>query len=414
VAAGQVAGMLGLSSQGHGPLAQLWNDGRRLAQLGPVDLAIAAAVLGVVFGARAITPRIPGALLAIVGATFASWALGLEAAGAHLVGSVPSGLPTLALPQVDWSRSLLDTLVPAAFAMFVVILAQSAATSRAYAARYDESFRESTDLVGLALANLGAGLTGSFVVNGSPTKTEMVDAAGGRSQLAQLTTAGLVLVVLLFLTAPLAYMPDAALSAIVFGIGLELIDLAGLRAISRERPWEFGVALLTTAVVVFWGIEEGIVLAMVLSLVAHTRHGYRPKNTVVVVDEQGRWRARPVADGAQIAPGLLIYRFSHGMYYANAQQLFEEVRALAEGAQPALDWLGIDAAAVDDVDFTAAATLRSIQADLAARGVRLVFAVVSDDVHAELARSGLVERVGEDAFFATAAEALDAYRRRRA
>jgi len=108
--------------------------------------------------------------------------------------------------------------------MFVVILAQSAATSRAYAARYDERTSENADLVGLAFANLGAALSGSFVVNGSPTKTEMVDAAGGRSQLAHLTTVAIVLAVLLFLTKPLSYMPDAALSAIVFGIGLALVQ----------------------------------------------------------------------------------------------------------------------------------------------------------------------------------------------
>jgi SulP family sulfate permease len=291
-----------------------------------------------------------------------------------------------------------------------VILAQSAATSRAYAARYGDRFDENTDLVGLALANLGAGLSGTFVVNGSPTKTEMVDAAGGRSQLAHLTTVAIVLGLLLFLTRPLSYMPNAALSTIVFAIGLKLVDLGGLRSIRRERPWEFRVALLTTAVVVFWGVQQGIVLAMGLSLLVHTRHGYRPKNMLLVEDEQGRWRARPAASAAQIVPGLLIYRFSHGMYYANAQQLSEEVLALAKRAQPPLAWLCIDAAAVDDVDYTAAATLRSLQAELHEKGIRLVFSEVSDGVQAQLQRSGLVDRVGEDGFFVTPGEVLDAYR----
>src|SRR5258705_13318295 len=108
--------------------------------------------------------------------------------------------------------------------MFVVILAQSAATSRAFATRYDESFSENTDLVGLALANVGAGLSGAFVVNGSPTKTQMVDSAGGRTQLSLLVTAVIVLLVLLFLTAPLADMPEAGLSAVVFLVGIDFID----------------------------------------------------------------------------------------------------------------------------------------------------------------------------------------------
>lgn len=412
VAVGQVAGMLGVESRGHEPLTQLWNDWRQIAEVSGTDVVISAAVLGVVFGARAISKRLPGALLAVMGATVASWALDLGAGGAHVVGSVPSGLPGLGLPEVDWSWPLLEKLIPTAFAMFVVILAQSAATSRAYAARYDEAFSENTDLVGLTLANLGAGLSGTFVVNGSPTKTEMVDAAGGRSQLAHLTTVAIVLALLLFLTGPLAYMPNAALSAIVFVIGLELIDLAGMRAILRERPWEFGVALLTTGVVVFWGVQEGIVLAMGLSLVAHTRHGYRPTNMVLVEDEEGHWRARRVASAAQLAPGLLVYRFSHGMYYANVQQLSEEILALADRAQPPLVWLCIDAAAVDDVDFTAAATLRSLHGELETRGIRLVFSEVSAAVRAQLERSGLVEKLGEDAFYVTPGEALDAYRSR--
>jgi len=412
VAVGQLAGMLGLANRGVEPLTQLWNVGSRIADADLVEVSISISVLALVFGAGAISKRIPGALLAVVCVTFASWLLDFESVGAKLVGGLPTGLPRFGLPEVDWSWSLLQRLIPTAFAMFVVILAQSAATSRAYAARYDERFSEQNDLVGLALANVGAALSGAFVVNGSPTKTEMVDAAGGRSQLANLVTVAVVLAVLLFLTKPLAFMPNAALSAIVFAIGLKLIDVAGLREILRERPWEFGVAFLTTAVVVLWGVQQGIVLAMGLSLVAHTRHGYRPKNTVLVEGPQGRWRARPVASAAQIAPGLVIYRFSHGMYYANAQQLSEEVLVLAERADPPLVWLGIDAAAVDDIDYTAAATLRSLQAELQARGIRLVFAVVSDDVRAELDRSGLVDRVGEDGFFETASEILDAYRGR--
>ena len=113
--------------------------------------------------------------------------------------------------------------------MFVVILAQSAATVRAYAARYEERHDENTDLVGLSLANVAAGLSGTFVVNGSPTKTQMVDSAGGRSQLALLACAAVVLLVLLFLTGPLAFMPNAVLAAIVFLIGVELVDVPGMR-----------------------------------------------------------------------------------------------------------------------------------------------------------------------------------------
>ena len=145
--------------------------------------------------------------------------------------------------------------------MFVVILAQSAATSRAFATRYDESFSENTDLVGLALANIGAGLSGTFVVNGSPTKTQIVDDAGGRSQLSLLVMAAMVALILLFLcTGALTFLPEAALSAIVFLIGVGLIDVAGMRRVFDQRRTEFWLALITALTVVIVGAEQGYCL----------------------------------------------------------------------------------------------------------------------------------------------------------
>ena len=267
----------------------------------------------------------------------------------HVVGAVPSGLPHLGLPSggLDTGQSW-RALIPTAFAMFVVILAQSAATSRAFATRYDESFSENTDLVGLALANIGAGLSGTFVVNGSPTKTQIVDGAGGRSQLSLLVMAAIVSLILLFLTGALAYLPEAALSAIVFLIGVGLIDLAGMRKIFEQRRSEFWVALITAVTVVVVGVEQGILLAIVLSLVDHTRYGYRPKNAVLVPAESGGWQPEPVATAAQAAPGLVIYRFTHSLYYANCQQFSDEISFLANTAEPPLRWLCLDVSAVDD------------------------------------------------------------------
>src|SRR6202022_2688476 len=135
--------------------------------------------------------------------------------------------------------------------------------------KYEEPFSEAPDLAGLAAANAAAAFSGTFVVNGSPTKTQITDSAGGRSQLSQLTAAAVVLVVLVFLTGPLAYLPDAALAAVVFLIAVELIDVKGLRRILACRKREFAVALLTTVAVVALGVEDGIVLAIVASIVDH-------------------------------------------------------------------------------------------------------------------------------------------------
>jgi len=409
VALGEVSGMLGLKGGGHGTLQKIWNDIHQIEQVNFYALAVALSVLAVIIGSKKISKKIPGALIAVIGAIVLSWALDLKA-HMHVLGAVPSGLPHLGLPEVKWSWDLIGKLIPTAFAMFVVILAQSAATSRAYAARYNERFSEDTDLLGLGLANIGAGLSGTFVVNGSPTKTQMVDSAGGRTQLSLIVTAVIVLLVLLFLTGPLAYMPEAVLSAVVFLIGIDLIDVKGMRSILAQRRSEFWVAVITALMVVFVGVEQGILLAIVLSLIDHTRRGYRPKNVVVVPAESGLLHARPVATAAQAAPGLLIYRFTHSLYYANAQQFAEEIRELVSRADPPLRWLCLDASAVDDVDYSAAETLQSVFASLREKGVRLVIAQVLDDVK-ERSRYHLTELFGEDAHYDTLPDVLADYRR---
>ena len=229
------------------------------------------------------------------------------------------------------------------------------------------------------------------------------------SQLAQLTTSLVVLLVLLFFTGPLAYLPGAVLSAVVFLIGVELVDVKGMRRIYQERPWEFWVALITAAVVVLAGVEESILLAIVLSLVVHTRHGYRPNNMVIVPDQAQGWRLRPVKAPEQAAPGLLIYRFMHNMYYANIGVLTAEVAELARGAEPPLSCFCIDLSAVNDLDFTAAETLRTLHGMLAREGIRLVFCEVIQEVQAEFERSNLTGLFGSEAFFPGYAAVVTAF-----
>jgi len=409
VAAGELSGMLGLPGGGQGTVGKLDHALRHLQAANPAALALSAATLAIVLVSRRVSTRVPGLLLAVVGGIAASWALNLGFYGVELLGPIPGGLPRFALPDLALDWALFQRLLPTGFAMFVVILAQSAATSRAYAARYNEPFDENVDLVGLALANIGAGLTGSFVVNGSPTKTQAADSAGAGSQLSQLTTSLAVLLVLLLLTAPLAYLPAAVLGAVVFLIGVELVDLEGMRRIYRERPWEFWVALITAAVVVLVGVQQSILLAIVLSLVVHTRHGYRPKNMLIVPDPALGWRVGRVDSAQQAAPGLVIYRFMHSMYYANAGVLSAEVAGLARGASQPLSWFCIDLSAVDDVDFTAAEALRGIHGSLAGQGISLVFCDVIEEVRAEFERSGLTGLWGEDAYFASYQAVLHAF-----
>ena len=411
VAIGQISGMLGVPGGGSGPIQKLVNDVKQLDQINWYTVAVSVAVLVVIVGSKKINKKIPGALIAVVGAIVVSYAVDLAADGVAVLGTVPGGLPHFGIPTgVTFNWSVAQELLPVAFSMFIVILAQSAATSRAYAARYSEKFSENVDLVGLGLANIGAGLSGTFVVNGSPTKTQMVDSAGGRTQLPMLTTAAVVLIVLLFLTKPLAYMPEAVLSSVVFLIGIELVDVKGMRRIYAERPLEFCVALATALVVIFVGVEQGILLAIVLSILIHTCHGYKPRNAVVDIDEAGREHMLPVSSHLQAVPGLMFYHFNHSMYYANAELFSQQAAELADTAQPPLAWFCLDMTAVDDVDFTAAATLREVHSLFKEKGIRLALAGVEAEVSKQLGLSGLTELIGKESIFDTLPDAEAAYR----
>lgn len=406
VAVGQLPEMLGLPAVSGGTVSKLVATVRGIPSVQPVTVLVSAAVIVLVVGIRLVNRRIPGALIAVVAAIAVSRLADLAGHGVTILGHVPQGLPHLALPSL--SPADLAALLPTAASLFVVILAQSSATSRAYAAKYDETVDEDVDLVGLGAANVAAAVTGAFVVNGSPTKTEIVDGAGGRSQFAQLVTGVVVLAVLVFLTAPLVYLPLAALATVVFLIGVELIDVPGMRRILAVRPIEFGVALLTAAAVVFIGVEQGVVLAIVASIAEHLRHSYQPNSTVLRKSARGHWQAFPAEPGIRAADGLLVYRFGASLYFANAARLLTDVGRLTRQGDH-VRWFCLDCAAIGDIDYTASAVLARVQRRLADAGTRLVLANVIEPVRAELDRYGVTAAVGTDAFFDTAGAVLEAY-----
>jgi high affinity sulfate transporter 1 len=410
VAIGQLPAMLGLSL--HGSTVEIAASiVAHLPEAGIVTLAVSLSVIAIARGWKYVTRAVPGALIALVVMIVISWLTGLQERGIAVLGPVPGGLPPLGVPAVDLSAmpGTLQAIIPLALSMVIVILAQSAATSRAYASRYGEQVNENRDIAGLAFANLGAGLSGTFVINGSPTKTQIADTAGARTQLAMLVACLVTVIVLLFLTAPLALLPEAALAAIVFLIAIGLIDIRGMHRVLQASPAEFCIALITTATVVFWTIGPAIILAIILSLAEHVRRGYRPKNSVLVTDAGGRFVPRPVTEPAQILPGLIVYRFSHSIYYANAEVLGQQVTGLAEKAGPQLRWFCIDLAAVDDIDITGGENLISLHGRLLDRNVRLAIAGASPDVRAELDRYGVTGRIGTGACFDSIGELLDWY-----
>jgi MFS superfamily sulfate permease-like transporter len=237
----------------------------------------------------------------------------------------------------------------------------------------------------------------------------LVDGAGGRSQIAQLTTAAIVVVVLVFLTTPLSYMPNAVLAAVVFLIGLKLIDRLGMMSILKVRPYEFAVALVTAATVVVVGVEQGIILAIILSLILVVMHAYRPHDRIIAVAPDGTRTLGPVDQPVQAAPGLVIYAFGAELFYANATRFTEEVMGIVESADPPLTWLVVDAAAIGDIDYSGADTVRQVAGELDRQHARMVLCNVDPAVRSLLDAYGLTERIGAAFIFTTLQDVLDAY-----
>ena len=371
-------------------------------------LFVSLFVIVIITFSERIYSKVPGALLAMIGAIAVSWALDFSSYGITTLGTVPGGLPHLSFPQVPLSDipKILNTSV----VCFIVILAQSAATSRAYAMKFFDTFNENLDLIGLSLANVAAGISGTFVVNGSPTKTEMVKSSGGCTQLTQLTTVFTVLIVLVFFTKPFAYLPTCVLSSVVFLIGLRLVDIKGMTALHRQRPVEFSVALITAMTVIFIGVQQGIEIAIILSIIAHLRHSYRPLNLLLVPKAGGSVRTIPLEEQQQAVEGLLIYRFGSNLYFANENLFTEEIVELTTNIN-SLKWFCISASNIGDVDFTSAETLKSVYAYLKKRGVTLVLSDVVLPVMKELDRDGIIEMIGRDYIFESVQDVIVAYKR---
>ncbi|HEY2484555.1 MAG TPA: SulP family inorganic anion transporter [Candidatus Binataceae bacterium] len=398
--------LLGVEVHSQRSIGQLLEVVRDLPQLRMITPLISAVVVAVILGLRGLAPKAPGALIAVAGAIAASMFWDFAGHGVAVVGPVSGGLPRLGLPAMTWHD--INQLVPIAGSCVVMIVAQSAATARFYATRHHQRLDEDADLIGLSAANAAAALSGTFVVDGSPTQTAMVEASGGQSQLAQIATAAVVAIVLLFLTKPLQYLPRCALGAIVFVIAARLVDLSGLRDIQRESPGEFALALLTAAIVVLIGVEQAIVLAMVLSLFRVLNHSYHPQTGVLVQGEQGLWETKPAVAEAVTEPGLVIYRFGAALFYANAGLFAHEVRMLARGS--AVRWLVVDAEAITNVDYSAARMLRELNQDLKQINVEFSFARTATSLRADLIRHRVIEVIGEERIFPRLHNATAAFR----
>jgi high affinity sulfate transporter 1 len=396
--------MLGIVWTSPHTLEQLQQLAIGWPQIHAATCEVSLLVVALILVFRHWLPRWPVSFVVVIVAIALSYRYDGAGHGIPVIGAVPGGLPTLGLPRFT-GRELL-ALLPAAGSCFVMIIAQSAAAARFFAERYGERVDSDADILGLSAANAAAAFSGAFVVNGSPTQTAMADNAGARSQLANVVFAVMVVLVLLFLTAPLRYLPHCVLASIVFTIAVGLIDLRSLRDIRRESPGEYALAILTAAAVAVAGVEQGILLAIALSLLRHVNHSYRPHTSILMPAAAGGWQPEPPLPGTETAPGLILYRFSADLFYANDYHFADEVRALVEQAPTPIHWFVIEAGAITDLDYSAARTVRDLAVELRRRNVVLVFARVSPFLRADMDRHGVTKVLGESNIVPTLHQAL--------
>lgn len=406
---GQLPSMLGIPKGSGTWVEQQWYLITHLDQISWLTTAFAAATLVIIVGFKRFAPKVPGAIVAVVLLIGVSAATAASAHGVAVVGAVQGGFPPIGLPQ-GISLNNLATCVGIAFSCFILIIAQSAATSRSFAMKHGQNVDIDRDIVGLAGASLAAGLSGTFVVNGSPTKTQILDEQKGRTQLANLTMSGIVLLVVIFFTTVLTDMPTSVLGAIVFLIGLDLIDVRGLRRVARRRQSEFVIALVTAVVVCAVGVEPGIILAIVVSIIEVIRRHYKPKDFVVTVSPTGAESYVKAVPGAQSDPGLIIFRYDSDLFYANANRFVDDVEALIDKAPDPVRWLILDAGSVDDIDYSAGVAFSGLMDYLKSREVTFALSGADTGLVDTLRAYDLLDRIGADHLHDNLSEAVDAFR----
>jgi SulP family sulfate permease len=352
-------------------------------------------VIGVTLLVRRIDRRLPAYLIAVLAAIAVSVAADLAGRGVAVVGTIPPGLPPVGLPAIGLAD--LWMLAGPALAMALLIYADSGVTGQVLGRRGGYAVDGNQEFMGLGAANLGAALTGGFPVNGSQSRSFTAADVGARSQAMNVGVLVLVIVTLLLLTPLFAPLPKAALAGVIIVVAAGLLDPAGFRELARVDRRELALALLTSAVVVVWGMLAGVLVTVVLSLFLVALRAAQPRRTLLArVPGTDSFRSVDSMTEALAEPGLVVYRFDAPLFFANAQLLADDVlAAVAEGAAlPPVRWVVIDAETIGEVDSTGAAMLGDLCDDLRSRGVTLALARVKAPVAAYLARAGVMEKIG--------------------
>jgi SulP family sulfate permease len=407
----QIPVILGVTGGGTTTIGRIRSVAGQLSHINGWSVGIALGVLVLIAGAQRVNDRIPGALIGLVLSVIAVEALGLASHhGVAVLGAAGGGLPHVRAPAISWSqlRRLPATVLTVAF----MCIAQTAATVRASGTDTRTAGDFNRDLIGIGAGSIAAGLAGAFAVDASPPNTAIATASGARSQLAQTMAAVIVLAVVLVATAPLAYLPRAMLGAILVFIATKLLRVSELRAIRRFDRIEFGLAATTLLVVALVGIEQGVVLAMILSLADRTRRSARPSDAVLGRETgTDHWIPSDIGRPTEQVPGVLAYLVYAPLWYGNADYLRLRIRHLIDTASHPVQVVILDADGISDIDYTGLQTLRDLTTELGQRGIAVGIARASHLVHHNLKHGALLKQIGADHLFASVEGAVAALNR---
>jgi len=407
----QLPKLFGFSVDAEGviPEARAFARGVADGEANRAALVIGVACLAVILGFKRWRPKIPGVLVAVVGATAAVGVFGLaERYGLSVVGTLPQGLPSFQLPSVPAGD--LGALMAGAIGIALVSFADTSVLSRTFAIRGGYRVNPNQELVALGAANAAAGLFQGFSVSSSSSRTPVAEAAGARTQLTGVIGALAIALMLLLFPDLVRNLPDSALAAVVITAAVGLIEARGVRKLYRVHKTEFALSIVCFLGVAVLGVIEGIFIAIALALLDFIRRAWRPYDAVLGrVDDVKGYHDVTRYPGARRIPGLVLFRWDAPLFFANAEVFADRLRsAIASSPTPAR-WAVVAAEPITDLDTTAADVLRDLDAELAAEGVDLRFAEMKDPVKDRLKRYALYERFGDDHFFPTVGAAVGAY-----
>jgi high affinity sulfate transporter 1 len=406
----QVPKMFGFSVDANGPLRKVFAIVGAVLQgkANWIAFAVGAGTLAVILllkGRR----RVPGILIAVVGATMVVGGFGLATrAGVPVIGSLPQGLPAFAIPWITYSD--ITPVLIGGCAVAIVAFADTSVLSRTYAARTGAYVNPNQELIGLGAANLAAGFFQGFPISSSSSRTPVAEAAGAKSQLTGVV--GAISVAILLVAAPelLQYLPSSALAAVVIASAIGLFEFRDLGRIYRIQQWEFWLSIVCLAGVAVFGAIPGIGFAIGIAVIEFLWDGWRPHHAILGrVDGIEGYHDITRYPNAHLIPGLVLFRWDAPLFFANAE-LFQECLLDAAAASPTpVQWLVVAAEPVTSVDVTAADMLRELDATLISSGIELRFAEMKDPVKDKLKRFGLYLPLGESAFFPTVERAVNEY-----